>query len=204
MIIIEAINPGEAWKKSVSAVFENGKEIKDGEKKIKELLNVNITIENPRTIDAITKKYGEKKMIQWMKNNFLKLEPVEDWGYSYGQRMQDFQGFNQYENIIKKLQNNLTTKSATISFMYPPDDKKHVPCIVAIDLKIRQKMLIGTAFFRSQDAGKKLYADIICIGEIMNRIAKKINVKTGLLNLHVVSLHIYQEDFPELKKKFCI
>lgn len=197
---ILANNPGEAWKKSVNLVYKKGTEIKDGDNKLIELLNVIITVKDPHLIDDVVKKHGDRKMIRWMKNNFLQLKAIENWGYSYGQRMYDFQGINQFQNIVKKLKTNSDTKSATISFMFPPKDKQHVPCIIALDLKIRKKILIGTAFFRSQDAGKKIYADILSLGNIMSKVANKLAITVGPLLLHIVSLHVYKEDIESLTK----
>ena len=93
---------------------------------------------------------------------------------------------------------NPESKSATISFMHPGYDDKHMPCIVSMDFKIRNDKLNGNAFFTSQDACKKFYADIMCMGEILNIVSKQIKVKVGELNILIAYLHIYENDF----KKF--
>lgn len=110
----------------------------------------------------------------------------------------DFGGINQIQNVIQKLKKNPESKSATITLMNPDGDKHHMPCIVALDFKIRNKQLMLTAFFRSQDVGKKIYADIICLGEIEKQIADSVGVAMGPLNILIVSLHVYEADFEKI------
>lgn len=200
MYKIVAESPGVAWKKAVRKVAKSGRKIMDGDKRLRELVNVFLTVKNPCGTDEILKSFADPKMISWMRGNFLSLEPVLNWGYSYGQRFTDFDGINQIELVIEKLTNNPESKSATITLADPAGDVHHTPCIVSIDFKIRSDQLLTTAFFRSQDVGKKIYADIICIGEIAKRIAETIGTKMGELNILIVSLHFYEEDMDKINK----
>ncbi len=197
---IVAKNTGEAWIKASQEVMLNGLPVKDGEVNLKESLHVFLTIEDQISKDAITEKYADPTMIDWMRRNFFDFEPVLDWGYSYGQRFFNYDGINQIKNVIKKLKKNPESKSATISLMNPDGDKHHMPCIVAIDFKIRDNKLITTAFFRSQDVGKKIYADILCIGEIGQMIASQLDLHLGELHIHIVSLHVYEPDWDRVNK----
>jgi thymidylate synthase len=198
MKIISSETAGKSWVKVMSEVYNNGYFIKDGDFNLKEVLNVLVNVGDPCSVDKEIKEYGDVRMIDWMKENFLSLNPIEDWGYSYGQRMYDFNGYNQFNQVAEKLINNPETKSAIISFMYPGFDDKHIPCIVALDFKMRNNKLNGSAFFRSQDAGKKFYADIMCMGEIMKRVSEKVKVPVGELNIFIASLHIYEQDFKRI------
>jgi thymidylate synthase len=191
---IVAKTPGVLWRKAAREVYTQGSDIKDGEKNLKELLNVYVTCEKPNKTDATIETLADKEMIEWMLNNFLKQDPVLDWGYSYGKRFFNHHGINQVENIINKLKKNPDSKSATINLMDVKEDQKHVPCICTIDFKMRSGILNATAFFRSQDAGKKLYADIISIGRIMDMIASGVGAEVGQLNILISSLHVYDED----------
>ena len=193
---INSDTPGLAWKKALNLVYFQGDEISDGNKKLKELLNVFITIKNPVQIDEVLKRFGDMKMIELMKDNFLKQESAFEGIFSYGSRIFNYHGINQLESIISKLSKNPESKSAVINFLDPSEDKSHIPCICTLDIKIRNDKLIGTAFFRSQDVGKKLYADIIALGSIMENISKILKITLGELNILAVSLHLYQEDLP--------
>ena len=76
----------------------------------------------------------------------------------------------------------------------PGGDDKHVPCICSIDFKIRNNKLNTTAFFRSQDIGKKVYADMISLTKIASLIADSVKADVGFLVLHIASAHIYESD----------
>lgn len=191
---IIAKTAGLAWQSALNYVSTEGHDIKDGEKDLKEVMNVFLTVEDPIQTDAILEKFADQTMIDWMRKNFLSLEPVANWGYSYGQRFTDYYGINQIAGIVDKLKKNPDSKSATITLMDPKGDGGHMPCIVALDFKIREGKLMTTAFFRSQDVGKKIYADIICLGEISKNIADAVGTNTGELNILIVSLHLYEED----------
>ncbi|GAK59299.1 putative thymidylate synthase [Candidatus Vecturithrix granuli] len=199
--VVHTQSVGEAWLSACKLVIQNGKFVADGKTNVLELLNVQIIIDNALQEDPIIKKHGKKEMIQWMKSNFLQQEPIPGWGYSYGQRIFNYNNsVNQLENIIQKLSENRYSKSATFSTMDPINDNAHVPCIVAFDFKIREDSLLTTAYFRSQDAGKKLYADILAIGHIAGIVANRINhVNMGALILYISSLHIYETDMNEIK-----
>lgn len=199
MKTLTASTPGQAWKKAVKLVMNEGEVVTDDGEKLNETINVSLEIKEPTKIDQIVKKYGDMKMLEWMRDNFHSDKPIEGWGYCYGQRLKNFEGVNQYERIINKLKKNLETKSATLNFTFPPGDMKHMPCVNILDLKFRDGKLNGVAFMRSQDAGKKLYADIISMGEIIAEIAEEIGQKPGSLLIHISSLHIYHKDLPKLK-----
>lgn len=197
---ITAKTPGKLWLKAAEEVMKNGKPVKDGEQNLKEIINVMVTVNDPLGTDKILEKYADQKMIAWMKDNFLKKDPVLDWGYSYGQRFFNFEGINQVGNVVAKLKKNPDSKSATIALVDPKGDSHHVPCIAAIDFKIRENKLVLTAFFRSQDVGKKMYADIISLGEIGKMISKEVGVELGGLNILIVSLHAYEADWDNINK----
>lgn len=202
MITIVSKTIGEGWKEAVTRTLLEGSDIKDGDMALKELLNVAITIEMPALEDKILQEKTDPKMISWMRDNFFKLEPVENWGYSYGQRFFDYSGVNQIEEVIKKLVKNPDSKSATISLMNPIGDRQHMPCITVMDFKIRNGKLMTTTFFRSQDVGKKFYANAICLAKISKQVAERTGVSLGELNMIVASLHAYESDWKKVRELF--
>lgn len=191
---------GDAWMQALREVYANGQSIKDGNENLKELLNVFLCIDNPIEADPVLREFADSKMIEWMRGNFLKTDPVLNWGYSYGQRFFDYDGIDQVAKVIEKLKKNPESKSATVTLTNPKGDQSHMPCIVSIDFKIRDSRLITTAFFRSQDVGKKMYADILCIGEISKKIADAVGVETGRLHILIASLHAYEADWSKIEK----
>ncbi len=196
---LSARTTGEAWLKAMIEVSEHGQPIHDGEQLLQESLNIFLTIEEPLAHDPLLDRYADPTMLDWMRANFLQRRALPEWGYSYGQRFFDYDGLNQVEQVIEKLKKNPDSKSATITLMHPTGDKKHMPCIVALDFKLRDGRLMTTGYFRSQDVGKKIYADIICIAEIARTIAQGIGAHEGALHLLIVSLHAYQADWERMR-----
>jgi thymidylate synthase (methanogen type) len=202
MRVVKTNNLGQAWRKIFNEVYQHGKTLNNNNKgQIKELIDLLVVMQNVEK-DSFIRKHGDKKIIKWMKDNFGKIIPVENWGYSYGQRLYNFLGVDQIEVVIKKLKKNPNSKSATINLMLAPNDKKHVPCLAVLDFKIRSNKLITTAFFRSQDVGKKFYADGLAIKEVSKKIAKKISVPLGEFVLFIKSAHFYVNDTGQLKNTF--
>ena len=191
---------GLAWRNAIEKVFEKGKTVHDGEVKLHELLGLHITIDNPSEDDEFIKKNGDLSMIEWKKNNFFSDKNVLDWGYSYGQRLTNYEGINQIKNVKEKLLKNPESKSATICLNNPKGDEKHSPCINILDFKLRNDTLILNTFFRSQDICKKMYADTICLTEILNDMAETLKIKNTQLNLYIMSAHIYENDFKRGKE----
>ncbi len=202
MISIKEKTPGRAWLKACSVVIENGKEVKDGEVNLKELIDLYIEVERACNRDEIIKKFSDKKMIDWMvKKNFCGNKPVLNWGYCYGLRLNNYNGVNQIKKIIEKLKKNPEAKSATISTMKPDQDfDGHLPCVICLDFKIRNNKLHLTSFFRSQDIGKKIYADILALGEIQKIVSQKLGVKCGMAKLFISSAHIYETEFGKVNE----
>ena len=191
---------GKAWKESIKLINEKGQVIHDGEDKLYEILGLHIRIENPNENDSFIKKFGDISMIEWMKKNFFSNENILNWGYSYGQRLKNYDGINQLESVKEKLLKNIESKSATICLNNPKGDKKHSPCINVLDFKVRDNTVILNTFFRSQDICKKMYADATCLTLILNDMAKTLNVENTELNLYIMSAHIYEKDLEKGKQ----
>jgi len=115
-----------------------------------------LTIKKPSQKDEIIEKYGDKKGIEWMNSNFTEQKNVPELknALSYGTRLFNFKGKDQVKWIIGKLKKKPETKAATIS-MIMHDDEAYIPCVSALDFKIRNNKLMLTAMCRAIDFGKK-------------------------------------------------
>ena len=133
--------------------------------------------------------------------NFYGSKSVLNWGYCYGLRLRNYLGINQIDKVVEKLNRKPESKSATIVIMDPKVDfNGHMPCIVTLDFKIREGKLLATAFFRSQDVGKKMYADILSLGKIQKEVGEKTRTKPGKLKIFISSAHIYETEFNKVKE----
>ncbi|MFA5026736.1 MAG: thymidylate synthase [Candidatus Methylomirabilota bacterium] len=192
---------GEAWLKSCEHISKKGKAVLDGDKKLREVMNLIVSVKKPGQKDRIIEKYGDKKMIKWMLSNFLEQKNVPELknAPSYGTRLFNYRGKNQIEWVIKKLREKPETKSATIS-MIMPEDENYIPCVSTLDFKIRNGKLGVFAMCRAIDFGKKVYANLIALNKIQNIVSEKTGIPSGELTIFVVSSHIYDEDYDKIKK----
>ena len=198
--VISANTAGEAWLKVVRLVYESGGQVRDGSELLNEVLNVVVEVEDAQTIDDTIERFSDRDMITWMKSNFFVQEEIPEFGFSYAQRLRDYQHVDQIQGVIDRLRRNPEAKSATISLLMPGADNKHVPCITTLDFKQRGGKLHLIAFVRSQDIARKLHADILVLAEVQKEVASSLDVAPGAVTLHIASAHIYHRDFPFVER----
>ena len=191
---IKAYSIGEAWLLALKSVVTNGVEIRDDKGPIRELIPLFIEIIHPSITDKIIDAFGDKNSLKFLSNNFGDSTPIKAWGYSYAQRLYFFNNINQIDDVINKLNENPYSKSAAISLLNNTEDKKHKPCLIALDFKIRNDILIINATFRSQDIGKKMYGDALEILKLGKNIILKVPANEIIIILSISSAHIYLID----------
>lgn len=188
---------GEAWNALLEATYRTDQTVWDDGMELRELVNVTVVVDAPFPsveADPFLRRNEDEELVEWMHDNFHSMVPIEGWGYSYGSRFYDFDGVDQIEHVKEKLAANPESKSATISAMNPPEDEKHVPCICTLDFKIRNGLVL-TAFFRSQDVGKKFAPDLLALEEMFEDVAAHLDVPGNTIVVHIASAHIYESDY---------
>ncbi len=93
---------------------------------------------------------------------------------------------------------NTTWSIATL--IRPEEDEKHIPCLTQIHALVREKRLFLICYFRSQDIGGKLYADLLALAKVGGIIREKLKISYVEIILHIGSAHIYREDISRLEK----
>lgn len=180
--------------------MRDGKPTLDGDTELREVLNIVVDVTHPAAReDAIIAAHGDPEIVDFMLRNFLGTEPIEGWGYSYGMRLHG-DGPGSLSATIARLRRNPYAKSATLSLLRPAEDQEHMPCICTLDFKLRDDRLHLDVFVRSEDVGKKLYADGVALGEILARAAKELGAAPGTLCFMIASAHIYEPDFGRIKE----
>ena len=194
----EISNP---WMRTAEKIIFEGEKGFD-EEPIFEILNEEVKIQGKAennffdvNEDKFIANSCDFHMIEWMRKNFFDIEPVLDWGYSYGSRIG-----NNLDLVVKKLKKNKLSKSATISLMDHKNDTTHVPCITTFDFKIRNNQLYFNIHMRSQDIGKKAFADYVCYVDIARKICKELTLANYEITVWINSAHIYQRDFDKIEK----
>lgn len=199
---VSAPTIGFAWAAAHKLVMDEGHFMNDGTKPIKEFMNLYLIVDDPQVSDNILDELANPEMVDWMVNkNFGGTKPIDDWGYSYGMRMRDFHGVNQIDKSVEKLRERPGSKSATITLMDPAVDfTGHMPCIITLDPKIRDNKLTLVGFFRSQDIGRKFYADMMALAAIQKEIADKVGVQCGSIELLITSAHVFEPEYGKQKE----
>ncbi len=193
VVIAETI--GECWLNSIKTVMENGDDHYDEDVKLKEILGLTVEIKYPKIEDEIIEKYGDKIVIERTLAKFAKGANMPDRPFTYGARIYDNNGVDQFEWLVKRLQSKQETKSATICLLTPGSEAANLPCLTALDAKIRHNKLELQFFFRSQNIFGRQYANLLALVKLQLDIAKRCAVEIGSLKGYVASAHIYEYDY---------
>lgn len=194
MHTIEGNDIGTVWIQSIRFVLLYGTSISDDKGSIRELSPLYIHMHHPSENDPVIVQFGDKEILSFIQRNFTDQAPIPAWGYSYAQRLFGGDSRNPVTRIIELLQQYPTAKSATLSLLRPTEDTKHTPCLTTLDFKIRHNTLCLHAFFRSQDIGKKMYADGLQLLRLGQQMNKELQLENVSLFLTVCSAHIYEMD----------
>jgi thymidylate synthase len=197
---LTALTIGEGWLQAMERVLDRGHLCVDGPTDtVLELLPLIIHITSPVWPDSIIEKYGSQEGIDWMTKNFFDETPVLDWGYSYAQRIRSGGGGDQIKAVTKKLKQRPNCKSAIVALMGSNEVSRHLPCLSAIDFKLRNDTLHLSCFFRSQDIASKMYADAYCIHRLGIEVAQELSCKFIQMHSMIASAHIYERDIEKAK-----
>ena len=133
------------------------------------------------------------------------------WPYSYHDRLFDYEGFDQIENMIKNLINSFYTRRAqAVTWMTKIDAEHHEPpCLQRVWCRIIEEdgnyFLNMNTHWRSRDAFKAAFMNIFALTELQKMMAKEISKRMGI-NIRIGryvdmndSYHIYGSYFKEFK-----
>jgi thymidylate synthase (methanogen type) len=191
---------GSAWLNSINAVMKYGSAYHDEDVLVKELLSLAIHVEHPSSEDEFIYKHGDISVIDNMLCKFSKGIVMPDRPFTYGQRIFDYQGIDQFEWLIHRISNKLETKSATITLQVPGDTHPNQPCLSTLDAKIRHGKLHFQFFFRSQNIFGRQYANLIALAKLQEGLAFRLDVTVGSLSGFIASAHIYEYDFEDAEQ----
>ncbi len=209
---IETETTTEAWKRALKYVFENGKDFEDNNRVCREVLNLTIKIKSPEKditgpIEILNsfKKWvypplEEIKNIIQSKN----LAPV--YSYIYGPRIFNYRNkVDQIDDfVIPLLKNTRESRRAVVTLWDPEEDasiyKKGVPGLISLDFKLRKNRLNITAVIRSNDLFFGWPANIFQIYSLQELMVKKLDCFPGSITIFSTSIHIFKDQFEDLKK----
>ena len=213
----ESVN--EAFVKILKLLSVEGQESAPKNKKIKELINLCVEVDNPRNrvVTSIKRKidmafaFGQ---LSWYLDGRNDLEMMEYYSKSfinnsddgktlnsaYGYRI--FNGehplinFNQWENIKRILKDDNDSRQAIIHLHTPNDKKiKDEVCTLSLQFLIRDNKLNMITTMRSNDIFIGFTYDVFIFTLLQEILANELGVELGKYYHNVGSMHVYEDQF---------
>ncbi len=200
--MIKALTAIDAWKKSIKALLDQ--EVKSGRRRsFREIENYMIEIKNlndwlkPLTIlEKVTPwEYPDIEDI----SNYL-LSPVKPqiFQFTYGERISNFNGYNQLEeHVIPLLQKVPKTRRAVISIVQPEKDlfieNRAIPALLSIQFRRNKENIDIYFLMRSLDVFLGLPFNMLNAYILQKYVAKRLNLIPGKLSIYSTSAQLYND-----------
>jgi hypothetical protein len=189
---------GEHWIAMTRECVSRGEIVYDGSVKLLELTGVGFCITHPSAADPLVAQFGKPEMVEAMRKNFIESEAQFGYNFGYGERIWKGGAASPYAAVLSRLKKKPEAKSAVFSMLQESDSTGgHVPCIVALDFKIRYAKVHLHYFARSQDVYKKSYADNLALLTVLERLADDLQLEVGSISGYIASAHCYSEDLAQ-------
>jgi len=209
------------YYQAIEDVLTDGIESSPRGMKIKELFAYRIELDDPRarmsTLKPLQTFGYAKKELEWylMGTNHISdladkyrhiWHPFSDDGgktvnSAYGYRIfggHNNVGINQWQWVIRKLQEDPDTRQAIININASFDKfnpTKDFPCCVGSQYLLRDGKLNNVVTFRSNDLNLGVKNDIYTFSALQELMAYQLGAKLGKFVLVSNSLHLYEKDW---------
>jgi thymidylate synthase len=213
--LIKGFSIPDAYFELNKAIWEKGVEwMREGtpKERTKALLNVVLHITNPevRPLAHPEAPLSEDFITTYAYTRLITPEKETDETYTYGERLRriGFGGttidFDQIAIASEILKRSPETRRCVMVIARPDDlVSEDPPCMREINLWLEQpdfKRMHMSVFFRSWDTYKAANANLGALQLMQEEIASTLNVKTGTITVFATNAHIYEKDFPFVKK----
>ena len=193
MIHITQKNISEIWVAYLKVILKTGVWVDDDREMVFESQPIFFEISDFYDKNNLIEKYGDKKTIEIYTKKMYSMEIIKELNSTYGDRIFNNLGTDQFKWAVNKLRLNSFAKSCFIPLVIPNDPGPRIPCLSAIQIAIRKDKLNVYCTFRSQNALNS-YANFIGIRSLQTMFAKELNVDVGSAFIHVNFPHIYKSD----------
>ncbi|MCD6464080.1 hypothetical protein J7L02_00975 [Candidatus Woesearchaeota archaeon] len=192
---IQAENNLQAWKKALKLVLDKGIDYTDVEGyPCKEVQNLMITITNPER--DFTKPLAVMRMFEdWLYPSLEDIEqtlldpaPVPVVEFAYGQRMFNYEGFDQVDDYVVELLKKKPSSRRAVVMVYNPLKDSRIeselaPSFMYLMFRIFNNTVNLTAHLRSNNLLFGLPADFYQLWLLLSRISEKLGLKTGSMTI---------------------
>lgn len=192
---LEGRNLSDVWYRGLKLIMEKGFSYHSRERGtfVYEVLNL---VSYVRYVGEMYPEEARPKLLHEYKDSLLNDEK-KGFVYTYGDRLNnwDNRGINQIESVVERLENTRDTRRAVAVTWIPDVDGKRseVPCMIAVDFKLREKLYL-TAYFRSNDFYGAFVYNVVALSNLQNYVADKLSVDSAGVTLFSTSSHIYAFD----------
>lgn len=198
--VVRSHSIGECWLNSIRNVLDHGERHHDQDVGLLEVLGLAIEVVKPTETDPVITAYSDETVLARTFAKFAKGASMPDRPFTYGERIYDMMGVDQFEWLVERLQRMRETKSATIGLLLPGSTSANLPCLTTIDVKIRRERLDLQFFFRSQNIFGRQYANLAALARLQRGLATRCGAATGVLRGYVASAHIYEFDLEDARR----
>lgn len=187
-----------------------------------EILGYHFTIEDPRH-RLVSLKAREMNIyylvgnLLWVLSQSNKLDFIEYYNErgrnfsddgdilrgAYGKRIFDFDGMNQWHQVVKELKTDPDSRRAIISIHLPQHDwsgSLDTPCTSDFQFFIRENKLHMINHMRSQSAAMVMPYDIFLMTMLHELMARELGVELGEYQHFAGSMHYYDYESPIVDK----
>lgn len=153
------------------------------------VVHVDRPLQDPRILKRVG--FGPKFMHDYAKQ--LRIITDTSFSYTYGNRLCNYDGINQIQDVIDKLNMHPTTRRAIMHTWIVPIDNYavHVPCMQTVQFLKRDNKLNCIATFRSNDMLMAWGCNAYGLSELLRHVAVGTYSDVGYLETYSQSAHIY-------------
>lgn len=198
--VIQAETIGRCWLDSIQCILQHAQVYHDEDVGIHEVLGLSVEIAKPAESDPVIAVHADKEVLSRTFAKFAKGASFLDRPFTYGERIYDMAGVDQFEWLVERLLAKPDTKSATINLLVPGSTAASLPCLTTLDAKIRRGNLELQFFFRSQNIFGRQYANLEALARLQGDLARRCGAEIGMLRGYVASAHIYDFDIAQARE----
>lgn len=199
-LLVSSESIGQCWIDCIRQVADNGAIQVDEDVRIHEVLGLSVEISEPQCRDEFVETLGDQAVINRTMAKFSQGVDMPDRPFTYGARIFDHSGINQFDWLIERLKAKRESKSATIGLLVPGSRSANLPCLTTLDAKIRNDRLEMQFFFRSQNIFGRQYANLLALANLQAELAQKCLVAVGAMRGFIASAHIYEFDMVDARR----
>lgn len=201
---------GSAWLKIVKLILKFGIVNKTWYgNSVREIFNIAavVTDENPFEPKIFPYLQVSKQDIEKYQSNIMKGDKGDEI-YTYGERLWNYKGINQVEEIIIPYLKKYPTDRAALAVMFDmTHDHKapRAPCMCLVQATTFENKLNLTAYFRSHAIFSGWVLNAFGLRRLQAHIADKLSIDMGLLTIFSNCAHIYDNEWAtaeEIIKKY--